>query len=185
MGSLHGPGLRRKTATALVLALALPFGAGQARADAIEQAGSVGAVLVPAGAAAGALIAKDHQGLAQLAKAYASTMAVVYILKPLVNRTRPDGGSQSFPSGHSASAFAGAAFIQMRYGWHLGLPAYAVAAFVAYSRVESKRHYTSDVVAGAAIGIAANLVFTRPREHVSVSLDAGRGHAGASVTLSW
>jgi PAP2 superfamily len=185
MRSLNGRGRRRTTATALVFALALPFGVGQARADAVRRAGDVGAVLLPVGAATGALIVKDHKGLHQLGEVYLSTMAVVYILKPLVNRTRPDGGAQSFPSGHAASAFAGAAFIQMRYGWHLGLPAYAVAAFVGYSRVESKRHYTSDVLAGAAIGIGANLVFTRPREHVSVSLDAGRGHAGASVTLSW
>ena len=57
-------------------------------------------------------------------------MAVVYVLKPLVDRTRPDGGHQWFPSGHTASAFAGAAFLQMRYGWALGAPAYAVASFV-------------------------------------------------------
>lgn len=185
MGSVRALGWRRTTATVLVLAVALPLGAGEARADAARRAGDIGAVLLPVGAATGALIAKDHQGLRQLALAFGSSMAVVYVLKPLVDRTRPDGGHQSFPSGHAASAFAGAAFLQMRYGWHLGLPAYAVAAFVGYSRVESKRHYTSDVVAGAAIGIGANLVFTRPREHVSVSFDAGRGHAGASVTLSW
>jgi hypothetical protein len=186
MGSAHGRGRPRKTTTALVLALALPLGAADARAkDAVQRAGDVGAILLPVGAATGALIAKDHQGLGQLAKAYVATMAVVFTLKPLVDRTRPDGGSQSFPSGHAGSAFAGAAFLQMRYGWRWGIPAYAVAAFVAYSRVESKRHYTSDVVAGAALGIGANLIFTRPRDHVSVSFDAGRGHAAASVSCSW
>jgi membrane-associated phospholipid phosphatase len=185
MGSLNGRGRQRTTATTLILALALSFGTAQARADAVRRVGDVGAVLLPVGAATGALIVKDHPGLEQLAWAYASTMAVVFILKPLVNRTRPDGGSQSFPSGHAASAFAGAAFIQMRYGWKLGAPAYALAAFVGYSRVESKRHYTTDVLAGSALGIGANLIFTHPREHVSVSLDMGRGHAAASVTLSW
>jgi membrane-associated phospholipid phosphatase len=185
MEPVSGLGRRRTAIATLVLALALPLGVGQARADAVRRAGDVGAVLLPVGAATGALLAKDHQGLGQLAKAYVSTMAVVYVLKPLVDRTRPDGGHQSFPSGHAASAFVGAAFVQMRYGWRLGLPAYAVATFVGYSRVDSKRHYTSDVVAGAAIGIGANLLFTRPREHVSVSLDAGRGHAAASVTFSW
>jgi len=185
MKLVSGLGVRRSGAATLVLALALPLGAGEARADAVRRAGDVGAVLLPVGAATGAILAKDHQGLGQLAKAYASAMALVYVLKPLVKRTRPDGGDQSFPSGHSASAFAGAAFLQMRYGWRLGVPAYAMAAFVGYSRVEAKRHYTSDVVAGAAIGIGANLVFTRPREHVSVSLNAGRGHAAASVTFSW
>ena len=45
--------------------------------------------------------------------------------------------------------------------------------------------YTSDVGAGAAIGIATNLAFTHPREHVSVALDASRGHAGCSFALAW
>ncbi len=171
--------------TAVVLALALPLGAGEARADAVSRAGDVGAILLPVGAAGGALLAKDHRGLGQLAEAYASAMAVVYVLKPLVDRTRPDGGHQSFPSGHAASAFAGAAFLQIRYGWRYGIPAYAVASFVGYSRVESKRHYTSDVLAGAALGIAANLVFTHHREHVSVAVDAGRGHAGTFIAVTW
>jgi membrane-associated phospholipid phosphatase len=170
---------------ALALLIASPVATSPARADAIEQAGTVGAILIPAGAAAGAALAHDGQGVKQLALAYASTLAVVYVLKPLVDRTRPDGGSQSFPSGHSASAFAGAAFLQRRYGWRFGAPAYLAAAFVAYSRVEAKRHYTSDVVAGGAIGIAANLVFTHRREHVAVTIDGGRGHVATSVRVSW
>jgi membrane-associated phospholipid phosphatase len=171
--------------TAVALVLALSLAAGEALADTVSRAGDVGAIVLPVGAAAGALLANDHRGLGQLAEAYASAMAVVYVLKPLVDRTRPDGGQQSFPSGHAASAFAGAAFLQIRYGWRFGIPAYAVASYVGYSRVEAKRHYTSDVVAGAAIGIAANLVFTRPREHVTVVVDAGRGHAGSFITVAW
>ena len=170
---------------AVVLVLALPLGAGEARADTVSRAGDVGAIVLPVGSAAGALIAKDHKGLAQLAESYASAMAVVYVLKPLVDRTRPDGGAQSFPSGHATSAFAGAAFLQMRYGWAFGIPAYAAASYVAYSRVEAKRHYTSDVVAGAAIGIATNLLFTHRREHVAVVVDLGRSHAGSSIAIAW
>jgi membrane-associated phospholipid phosphatase len=170
---------------AVALVLALSFGAGEARGDAESRAGDVGAVVLPVGAAAGALVAKDHRGLAQLAESYASAMAVVYVLKPLVDRTRPDGGRQSFPSGHAASAFAGAAFLQMRYGWAYGAPAYALASFVAYSRVEAGRHYASDVVAGGAIGIGTNLLFTRHREHVAVTVDLGRGHAGTSIAIAW
>jgi membrane-associated phospholipid phosphatase len=185
MKNARGRYPRRATAALLALAMVLPLGAGEVRADAVQTAGDVGAVLLPAAAAAGALIAKDYRGLRQLTLAYGSTTAVVFILKPLVDRTRPNGGNHSFPSGHAASAFAGAAFVQMRYGWKLGLPAYAAAAFVAYSRVESKNHYTSDVVAGGAIGIGANLVFTRRRKKVSVALDAGRGHAAASVRIAW
>jgi membrane-associated phospholipid phosphatase len=73
----------------------------------------------------------------------------------------------------------------MRYGWKLGLAAYAVAAFVGRSRVELKNHYTSDVVAGGALGIGANLGFTRRRKKVSVALDADRDHAAAGVRIAW
>jgi len=167
----------------LVLVLALPLGASAVRADVIERTGDIGAVILPAGAAVGALVVKDHQGLGQLALAYASTMAVVYILKPTVDRTRPDGGGQSFPSGHAASAFAGAAFLQQRYGWRLGVPAYALATYVGWSRVEADRHHPSDVVASAAIGIGANLLFTRHRAPVSLALEPSR--AAILVTIAW
>jgi membrane-associated phospholipid phosphatase len=173
----------RPAAVALVLALSL--GAGEARAAEGTGPGDVAAIALPVGAAAGALVARDHRGLAQLAESYAAAMALVYVLKPLVDRTRPYGGGRSFPSGHAASAFAGAAFLQMRYGWELGLPAYAVATYVGYSRVKAERHHTSDVVAGAAIGIAANLVFTRRREHVAVLVDLGPRHAGTSIAVAW
>lgn len=183
MGGPSGSKIVRPTA--LVLVLALSLAAGDVCADAVEQAGTVGSILLPAGAAVGALLAKDKEGLRQGAEAYAVTMAVVFILKPTIDRTRPNGGHYSFPSGHSASAFAGAAFLQRRYGWKLGVPAAAAASFVAWSRVESNNHYTSDVVAGAAIAIAANLVFTHPRRKVDVAIDTGRHHVGARVTIVW
>ncbi len=171
--------------TLAALALVVSLGAGEAGAAPSTRAGDVAAIVLPAGAAAGTLFAHDHKGLAQLAESYASAMAAVYVLKPVVDRTRPNGGHWSFPSGHATSAFAGAAFLQRRYGWAFGIPAYGLASYVAYSRVETKQHYTSDVVAGAAIGIATNLAFTHPREHVAVALDAGRDHAGCSVAFAW
>jgi membrane-associated phospholipid phosphatase len=171
--------------TLAAVGLLLCLGTGGARAAEGTGAGDVAAIVLPAGAAAGTLLAHDHKGVAQLAESYASAMAVAYILKPTVDRTRPNGGHMSFPSGHATSAFAGAAFLQRRYGWWFGIPAYGLASYVAYSRVETKQHYTSDVVAGAAIGIATNLAFTHPREHVAVALDGGRGHAGCSVALAW
>jgi membrane-associated phospholipid phosphatase len=167
----------------LVLVLALALGAGAVRADDIERTGDIGAVILPAGAAVGALVIKDHQGLGQLALAYVSTMAIVYMLKPTVDRTRPDGGGQSFPSGHAASAFVGAAFLQRRYGWRFGVPAYALATYVGWSRVEADRHHPSDVVAGAAIGIGANLLFTHRRAPVSLAIEPNR--AAILVSIAW
>jgi membrane-associated phospholipid phosphatase len=173
--------MRRISITLLVL-LAWPR---CAPADTIETLGSVGAIAVPASGLLVAAVHKDGRGTLQLSEAYAATMAVVYILKPIVNRERPDGGGQSFPSGHTASAFAGAAFLQRRYGWSCGLPAYAVATFVGYSRVEANRHWTSDVVAGAAIGIASNLVLTRRWEKVAVYPTLQARGAGIAIEVRW
>jgi membrane-associated phospholipid phosphatase len=174
----------RVTALAVACAVLCPTAAWPA--DAVQRAGDVGQFLLPAGAAGAALLAHDRHGLRQLAEAYASTLAVVSVLKPVVDRTRPNGGRYSFPSGHTASAFAGAAFLQLRYGWRLGAPAYALASFVGYSRVESHEHYTSDVLAGAAIAVAANLVFTRHRRAaVMVTPDLGPRRVGTRVTIAW
>lgn len=91
------------------------------------------------------------------------TWAVTEALKYSVDETRPNGGSQSFPSGHTSFAFAGAEFIRKEYGWAWGAPAYLTAGFVGWSRVEAKKHYTHDVLAGAAIGVLANHDFWRRR----------------------
>jgi hypothetical protein len=92
---------------------------------------------------------------------YATTLSIAYTLKFSVNETRPNGGDHSFPSGHTASAFAGAAFIQSNYGWKWGIPAYAAASFVGWSRVYSEKHWTHDVLAGAALAVSVNHVFDR------------------------
>jgi membrane-associated phospholipid phosphatase len=173
------------TRISVVFLLAVLASPPAAPADTIEQVGNVGAVALPISGGVVAAIQRDGKGTLQLAEAYATTMAVVYILKPAINRRRPDGGSQSFPSGHSASAFAGAAFLQRRYGWSYGVPAYALATFVAYSRVEAKRHWTSDVIAGGVIGIASNLVFTRRYRKLTVQpVPQARG-AAVTIQLRW
>lgn len=149
--------------------------------DLALRAGDVGEVLLPAAALAATALHRDGAGAASLAKAYLSTLAVVYTLKYAVDRERPDGGRHAFPSGHTASAFVGASFLQRRYGWRYGVPAYAAAGFVGWSRVHADKHHVSDVLAGAALGIGANVLFTERRPAVAVSPAAG----GLSVTLTW
>jgi hypothetical protein len=95
--------------------------------------------------------------------ALARSEVVTRTLKLAVHEERPDGGKHSFPSGHTSMAFAGAEFIRKEMGWSWGAPALGVAAFVGWSRVESRRHYTHDVLAGAAIGVLANHDFWRQR----------------------
>lgn len=77
-------------------------------------------------------------------------------LKYTINETRPDGGPYSFPSGHTANAFLGAhlAFKEFKDSSpYLAYSGYAVAAFVAGSRLYNNRHWVADVLAGAGFGI--------------------------------
>lgn len=81
------------------------------------------------------------------------------ILKNIVREPRPgDKESKvSFPSGHTATAFAFASVIGADYGWGWGVPAYALAAFVGFSRMNDNQHYFHDVVGGATLGISYGL----------------------------
>lgn len=118
---------------------------------------------MPAATLAGVLIAQDWEGLKQGAFTAAATAGATLILKYSVNEMRPDfSNSHSFPSGHAATTFATAAFLQRRYGWKFGAPAYALATYTAWGRVYSRKHHWWDVVAGAAIGTGSAYIFTRP-----------------------
>ena len=90
------------------------------------------------------------------ATTFLSEALMVNGLKLIVKEQRPNGTSyNSFPSGHTATAFAGAELVRMEYGWGWGTAAYATAAAVAYGRVAHKTHWWWDTAAGAVIGVAS------------------------------
>ena len=75
-------------------------------------------------------------------------------IKALVPTSRPNSSDdKSFPSGHSALAFAGAELVRLQYGNTWGAAAYGTAALVSYLRVFHSEHWMSDVLMGAGIGI--------------------------------
>ncbi len=99
------------------------------------------------------------------------------LLKPIVRERRPNGSPDlaSFPSGHSTVAFAFASIVGAEHAWYYGVGAYALASFVAFSRMNDNKHYLHDVTAGALIGTTYGLgVYYRQNEsalkHVSKSL---------------
>ena len=98
----------------------------------------------------------------QFIKSYAVTVVSVHTLKRLINKPRPNGGKYSFPSGHTASAFSGAAFLQRRYGWKIGITAYLLASYTGYTRIKANKHDIYDVAAGAGIGILNSYIFVKP-----------------------
>lgn len=91
---------------------------------------------------------------------------LVASLKSAVGRSRPDGSdSRSFPSGHTSGAFTISTILARRHGLKAAIPAFGLATFTAVARMEDKRHYLSDVVAGAALGVAIGQLMTpKPRQ---------------------
>lgn len=92
-----------------------------------------------------------------LATSYLIMSSTVLSLKSLTHVQRPDGSTyNSFPSGHTATAFVGAEFLWQEYKdesiWY-GISGYLVAAGTGYLRMYNKRHWLTDVSAGAGIGI--------------------------------
>ena len=88
---------------------------------------------------------------------YVIMATTVLSLKSIVKEERPDGSSNnSFPSGHTATAFAGAEFLWQEYKdksiWY-GIAGYAVATGTGLFRIYNNRHWLTDVTAGAGIGI--------------------------------
>src|SRR5262245_26121901 len=103
------------------------------------------------------------------------TQAVTYGLKYASRRERPDGSDHhSFPSGHASVTFTTATVLQRHLGWRLGIPTYAVAVYVASSRLHEDRHHLSDVLFGATVGVMSGLTVTRH----------GRSHWGLTPVIA-
>ena len=82
---------------------------------------------------------------------------IMYGTKIAIGRERPDKfDNQSFPSGHTTIAFVAAEFLHQEYKnksvW-ISIGGYSAATFVGIARVYNNKHWVSDVVAGAGIGI--------------------------------
>jgi len=92
---------------------------------------------------------------ADLFRSQLMSQGLTMVAKQAVRRHRPEGSGYAFPSGHTTVSFASATVLQRHFGWRVGAPAYALASYVAMSRVQMQRHYLSDVAFGAALGIVA------------------------------
>lgn len=91
-----------------------------------------------------------------LINAYVLNAVTTTVLKVVIDADRPsdrfNDGRYSFPSFHVSSSFTIAAVLDEYYGPQVGLPAYAVAGLVGFSRIDRRAHHLSDVVFGAALG---------------------------------
>lgn len=172
----------------LTLATAVAVGvapSASADSDFIETSGRVLMIALPVAGGAYALYRDDRRGLLQIGASVAGAYGASFLLQQVVKEERPDhSGWDSFPSDSTAIAFAAASSIQVRYGWDYGLPSYAIAAFVGYSRVEADKHHWGDVAAGAVIGWAAGQLLTDPYEEMP-AMHVFADTKGAAINLHW
>jgi membrane-associated phospholipid phosphatase len=124
----------------------------------------------------------SHVGM-DLIQALAVSQGLAQALKYSVRRERPDGSSRtSFPSGHAASTFAFATALERHLGWRGAVPAYIFSSYVAISRLPANRHWLSDAVFGASVGIIAGRTVTRHGREYPVTVMSVPG--GAMIAYS-
>lgn len=122
-----------------------------------QQFGKFGNGIVGVGIATTQLILDQDNGLKHF-RALILTTTSHMAVAAIVQRDRPNNKTDflpfpsSYPSGHTASAFATAGALAYSYGWTAGVPAYIVASSISISRIREARHWASDIVAGATLG---------------------------------
>jgi membrane-associated phospholipid phosphatase len=133
------------------------------------------------------VVRDDWEGARQAALSLGIAEGIALLGKATIHEQRPDqSDNNSFPSGHSALAFASATTLYKRYGWELGVPAYALATLTASARVAARKHHWYDALAGAAIGSSSGWLFTDAfNNKVQLIPWADSKGVGIEATLTW
>jgi membrane-associated phospholipid phosphatase len=136
-----------------ILQKALPL-----KIENIEDIGDILQYILPWAALLIVALQGNKEGAWDWLYAGALTTILTHLLKFIFNFTplgrRPNGSGYSFPSGHTSSAFMGAAFIHFQFGFSWAIAPYLLAVLTGYSRIWAKEHWWRDVLGGAALAIA-------------------------------
>ena len=124
----------------------------------------------------------SHLGF-DLMRAQILSQALVQGIKYSVRRDRPTGECCAFPSGHAATAFAVASVLERHLGYRASWPMLAGATYVATSRLVDNRHFLSDVMFGAAVGMASGWTVVGRHGRDSYALQPVPVRGGAMIAL--
>lgn len=124
----------------------------------------------------------DSHGEGQYLRSTGASLVLNSVLRLGFNETnwgeRPNGSPYGFPSGHTAFMASSAAFLQDRYGWQYGVPAYALTGYVAWVRVDTGHHRWRDVTAGALLSWSVSKLFVSPLDEPTITPVIGPKHLG-------
>jgi len=144
---------------------------------------------LPALAAGSTWAKSDLEGFKQLNWTMATTVGAAEVLKTSVHSMRPDGSdNKSFPSAHTAVAFAAVRYMDKRYGAEVAeyRPLlYAAAALTGVARVEADKHHWRDVVAGGALGWGAAHYWSQPIQGGQLSVLPAAGGLAVAWGRAW
>jgi len=126
--------------------------------------------------------------------AYLWSMITASVMKGAFGRERPGRGSGNgeffardsiFPSGHTTRSFAIAAVFADHYGHKTALVAYPLAALIGLSTVQEDKHWLSDVVAGAGLGLAIGRGIAARHPVTEAAAGAGAAAAAGVSSAAW
>ena len=160
----------------------------QAQSPVLESSGDVLLFAMPAVALGGSIAAKDYRGTWQFTKGFLLNQGLTIILNRALNKHRPyDNGYNAFPSGHTSTTFQSAAFIQRRYGWKYGIPAYVLATYTGYTRINAQRHDGWDILGGMLVGVGSAYLFTTPfqEEHLELAFASEKGYYSIGIKYTF
>lgn len=131
----------------------------------------------------------DGAGEGQFFRSNAASLVLNTTLRVAFNEsswgTRPNGSPYGFPSGHAAFAASQAAFLQDRFGWKYGVPAYVLVGYVSYVRVDTDHHRWRDIVAAVALSASVSRLFVTPRDAVHIAPIVGPEWLGLRLERSF
>ncbi len=161
--------MNRLYAAAILAMFVLQAGTAAAATDSnkkLQGEGDIITIILPLASVGTAYFKGDSEGGKQWLRATVINEVLNTSLNLVFNETslgtRPNGGSNSFPSGHAGFVFSQAGFLQERYGWKYGAPALVLASAVSYIRVDIGKHHWRDVIAGGALGYGVALLTVTP-----------------------
>jgi membrane-associated phospholipid phosphatase len=179
--------LRRSIAVVAVIFSLLNVTTAARGADAIS--GHVVMAALPVAALAIAYFKDDAEGEKQWLRNVLANQLLTSVARVGFNYTswgeRPTGNGYGFPSGHVAFAASGASFLQERYGWEYGVPAWLLTGYVSWVRVENGDHHWRDVVASSVLAYGVAKLFVTPENATHLAPVIGPDFIGLRWGRSW